>query len=284
MNRRFGRPRRRHVLAYLAVGAIVFVIFLIASFPYSATISSMLAPYKLKLTYDRQQIRPPIGVELINVSLTPAGANSPDPLLRSPEVTLTPTLAALLFGRPGLSLRASLYDGLVKTTLWQRRGVVDLDFHLDSINPAQCVPLRSLGAIVDGRVSAVGTARIASPDLPDDSGQMTLDARQVVVTVINGIGFPPVELGKVTGELQLNHGTLALEHIHAEGGDADIEAQGSIQLGATLADSVIDLQFTLVPTPAGRQHLGFFLNILPHRQDPSAPYILSGPLLAPNLS
>jgi type II secretion system protein N len=285
MKTRLARPRGRKALAaYLAIGFAIFVVFLIASFPYSAQVSSMLAPYHLRLTYDRQRISPPIGVDLFNVKLTAADINPADPLLQSPEVTLTPTLSALLLGRTGLHLRADLFDGVVKTTFRQRAGIVDLDFNLDAINPAQCVPLRSLGAIVEGRVSATGTARIVSPALPDNSAQMTLDARQVIITLINGVGFPPIEMGTVTGVLQLAQGSLAIQNFHAEGGDANIEAQGSIQLAANLADSTIMLQFTLQPTPAGRDHLGFFLNFLPHHDDPSTPYNLSGPLLTPNLS
>jgi type II secretion system protein N len=285
MKSRFARPRGRKAwAAYLAVGLVVFVIFLIASFPYSATVSSMLAPYHLRLTYGSQQISLPIGVKLTDVSLIPDAAKPSGPLLQSPYMTLAPTFSALFMGHPGLRLRARLYDGGVRTTLRQRAGIVNLDFELSGINTAQCVPLRSLGAIVEGRVSAAGTARIVSSNLQDDSAQMTLDARQVVITVVNGIGLPPIELGTVTGALHLSDGTLAIERVHATGGDAEIEAGGSIQLGATLADSTVDLQFTLTPSPAGRDHLGFFLNLLPNRQDPSMPYFLSGPLLQPNLS
>ena len=278
-------PRRRITLAaYIAVGAVVFVLFLIASFPYNATISSMLAPYHLKLTYDYQRISPPIGAKLVNVSLAPIGAGPAGALLQSPEVTLAPTLAALLLGRPGLHVDAHLYDGLVKVTIHQRAGVTDLDFNLSAINPARCLPLRSIGAMVEGRIAGRGSARIASLDLPDNTAQMTLDAQQVALTVINGIGFPPVELGHVTGNLQLAQGALAIDHVRAEGGDAELEADGSIQIGQTLADSTIELRFSLKPTPSGRDHLGFFLNFLPHRADPDMPYVLSGPLLSPTLS
>jgi type II secretion system protein N len=285
MKPRFARPRQRKAwAAYLAVGLIVFVIFLIASFPYDATISSMLAPYHLRLIYDSQRISLPIGVELIDANLISTGMNQSDPLLQSPELTLAPTLSALFMGHPGLRLRARLYDGVVKTTLRQHAGIVDLNFDLDEINPALCVPLRSLGAIVEGRVSAEGSAHIVSPNLPDNSAQMSLDARQVVITLVNGLGFPPLELGAVTGAVHLSNGTLAIERARATGGDAEIDAAGAIQLGVTPADSIIDLQFTLTPTPAGREHLGFFLNFLPLRQDPTTPYTLSGPLLQPKLS
>jgi len=278
-------PRRRAALvAYVALGVVVFVLFLVASFPYNATISSMLAPYHLKLTYDYQRISPPIGAKLINVSLTPIGSGPANALLQSPEVTLAPTLAALFFGRPGLRLDAHIYDGHVKATIHQTAGIVDLDFALDAIDPARCVPLRSLGAIVEGRVSGMGSATIGAPDLPDNSGHLAIDAEQVAITVINGIGFPPVELGHVTGNLRLEQGELAIDHVQSEGGDAEVQAGGSIQIGQTLADSTIELHFSLKPTASGREHLGFFLNFLPPRDDPGRPYVLSGPLLSPRLS
>ncbi|MGA2410204.1 MAG: type II secretion system protein GspN [Candidatus Binataceae bacterium] len=280
-----GRPRRRFALAaYFTAGAVVFFFFLVASFPYNATISSMLAPYHLKLTYDYQRISPPLGAKLINVSLEPIGADPADALLQSPEVTLAPTMAALFLGRPGLRVNAHVYDGLVKVTIHQRAGITDVAFNLSGINPAQCVPLRTIGAIVEGRIGGTGSATIGSQDLPDNSAQMTLDAQQVAITVINGIGFPPVELGHVTGNLQLAQGALAIDHFESEGGDAELEADGSIQIGPTLAGSTIELHFLLKPTPAGQDHLGFFLNFLPHHDDPDTPYVLSGPLLSPSLS
>jgi type II secretion system protein N len=281
---RFAPGGRKALAAYIAAGLLGFVAFLVASFPYGATISSMLAPYHLRLNYERQRISLPIGAELINVSLLPAAGGQADPLLQSPEVTLAPTISALLLGRPGLHVTAKIYDGTARAAIRQHRGIVDLAFYLDAINPSRCAQLQALGAIVEGRISAAGTARIVSQSLPDNRAQMTIDGDNLVLTVVNGIGFPPVELGSVTGKLGLDQGTLTLSHIHAAGGDAEVDGSGTIWLGPTAADSTIDLQFTLNPTPAGRDHLGFFLNALPHHDDPSTPYNLSGPLLAPNLS
>jgi type II secretion system protein N len=282
--RRFAPRRRKALAAYILAGLAVFILFLIASFPYDAAISSMLTPYHLRLTYDRQRVSLPIGAELLNVSLAPAGAGPADPLLQSPEVTLAPMLSALLPGRSGLRVTAEIYDGMARAAIRQHRGIIDLAFHLDALNPARCAPLQALGAIVEGRVSADGTARIVSPALSGNHAQMTIDGDNVVVTLVNGLGFPPVALGNITGVLRLDQSTVAIDHIHAAGGDADIDGSGTIQLGPTLAGSTVDLQFTLNPTPAGRDHLGFFLNALPRHPDPSAPYDLSGPLLAPTLS
>lgn len=282
--RRFAPHGRKALAAYIVAGVAVFVLFLIASFPYNATISAMLAPYHLRLTYDRQRLSLPIGAELINVSLASAGTSEVQPLLQSPEITLAPMLSAWMLGRPGLHVSGEIYDGMARVAIRQHRSVIDLNFTIKSLNPARCAPLQALGAIVEGRISAAGTARIVSPALPDNNAQITLEGDNVVLTLVNGIGFPPVALGTLTGTLRLDQGTVTFEHIHAAGGDADIDGGGTIQLGASLADSTIDVQFTLSPTPAGRDHLGFFLNALPRHSDASAPYILSGPLLAPALS
>jgi type II secretion system protein N len=283
--RRFAPRGRKALAAYFTVGLAVFVLFLVASFPYNATVSSMLAPYHLRLTYDRQRISLPIGARLFNVSLLPALPAQGDALLHSPEVTLAPTLSALLLGRPGLRITAQLYDGTAHVALRQRpHDTTDIAFQVDAINPARCAPLAALGAIVEGQVSAAGTARIVSPSVPDNSAQMTLRGQGLVLTLVNGIGFPPVTLGNISGTLRLDQGTVALDQIHAADGDADIDGSGTIQLGQTLADSTIELHFTLIPTPAGRDHLGFFLQALPRHEDSSTPYILSGPLLAPRLS
>jgi type II secretion system protein N len=283
--RRFAPSGRKALAAYFAVGLAVFVLFLVASFPYNATMSSMLAPYHLRLTYDRQRISLPLGAKLFNVSLVPTLPGQGDALLQSPEVTLAPTLSALLLGRPGLRVTARLYDGMVRVALRQQlHGATDIAFQLDAINPARCAPLTALGAIIEGRVTAAGTARIVSPSVADNSAQMTIQGHGVVLTLVNGFGFPPMALGDVSGMLRLDQGTLALDQIHVANGDAAIDGSGTIQLGQSLADSTIELNFTLIPTPAGRDHLGFFLQALPHHEDSATPYNLSGPLLAPRLS
>jgi type II secretion system protein N len=281
---RFAPRWRKALAAYIAAGLIGFVLFLIASFPYDATITAMLAPYHLRLSYERQRISLPIGAELVNVTLAPTAGGQADPLLQSPEVTLAPPMAALLLGRPGLRVTAKIYDGTASVVIHQHRGIADVTFGIDTINPARCAQLAAIGAIVEGRISAAGTARIVSPALPDNHAQMSIRGDNVVLTLVNGIGFPPVVLGSVSGELGLDQGTVSLSHIHAAGGDAELDGGGTIQLGTALTDSTIDLQFTLSPTAAGRDHLGFFLNALPHHNDPSTPYNLSGPLLAPTLS
>jgi type II secretion system protein N len=285
------RGRWAMIAACALLGAAVFVSFLVADFPYGDTLTSILAPYQLKLTYSAQHLNPPIGARLTNVRLfstttAPGSPDSPgsddDALLQSPVVTLAPTLASLLFGRPGMHVHADLYGGIVRVTLHQHAGAVDLDFSLDSLKLAQSAQLRALGAIVDGTFSGNGTAQINGPNLPDDHAALKVNGDQLAVSIVNG--FPAIHVGTLTGDLKLEQGAIKLVGFVGHGADLDLKADGTIQLGQTADDSTIDLTLYLDPTQAGRDHFGFFMKLLPHPPGPDAPFSIEGDLLSPSIS
>lgn len=275
-----GRPST--VIACVLIGAAVFASFLVADFPYGDTLTSMLAPYQLKLTYRSQRLSPPLGAQLTDVRLFSTGESSDQALLQSPAVTLTPTLAALLLGRPGIRVRADLYGGTVYLTLDRHADTVDLNFSLDSLKLAQSAPLRQLGAIVNGTLSGTGRAHLAGPDLPDDHGTMAIAGDNLAVSIAHG--FPAVHLGTLTGQLELDRGAIKLTEIVAHGADLDLKGAGTVQLGASPEQSTIDLTFYLNPTPSGREHFGFFMKLLPHPPGPDAPYSVQGYLLSPSIN
>jgi type II secretion system protein N len=275
-----GRPML--IIASALIGLAVFAAFLVADFPYKDTLSSILAPYNLKLTYESQHLSPPIGAELVGVQLFSTTGSGDEALLQSPAVTLAPTIASLLFGRPGMHVRANLYGGVVRVTVHQRAGAVNLDFSLDSLKLAESAPLRSFGAIVKGYLSGSGAAQINGPNLPDDQATMAVNGDQIEVAIVDG--FPPIHLGALTGNLQLDQSAVKLSGIVAHGDDLDLKADGTIQLGETLDDSTINLTFYLTPTQNGLDHFGFFLKMLPHPPGPDAPYTVDGNLLSPSIS
>jgi type II secretion system protein N len=276
------RSRPLLIFASALIGLAVFAAFLAADFPYKDTLSSMLAPYNLKLTYESQHLSPPIGAELVGVQLFSTSGGGDEALLQSPAVTLAPTLASLLFGRPGMHVRANLYGGVVHVTVHQRSGVVNLDFTLDSLQLAQNAQLRSFGAVVKGNLSGSGAAQINGPNLPDDQATMAVNGDQIEVAIVDG--FPPIHLGTLTGNLQLDQAAVKLSGIVAHGDDLDLKADGTIQLGETLDDSTINLTFYLTPTQNGLDHFGFFLKMLPHPPGPDAPFTVDGNLLSPSIS
>ena len=267
--------------SYLVFGVILFVAFLVASFPYADTVTSMLAPFKLKLVYQGQRMSPPIGARLEDVRLISV-ANSPEQLLlQSPDVILAPTVGSLFFGQTGLRVRAGLYGGTVRATVHQHGGIVDVNFDLNSIMLEQSDALRQFGALLSGSISGTGSAELRGPQVPDNSANLVLDGQRVAIQIVNG--FPPVHLGAISGVITLENGTLRLRDVEGHGGDAEIKAEGAIQLGPDLPDSTVDLRVSVTPTARGRAHFGLFLNLLPHPPG-AGPYIIRGPLMSPSIS
>jgi type II secretion system protein N len=276
------RGRSSIIVACAVLGFAVFVSFMIADFPYNETLSSILAPYQLKLTYRSQHLSPPFAAKLTDVRLFSAAALNADPLMQSPAVTLAPTLSALLFGRRAIRVRASLYGGTVHLAVSQHADTVDLNFTLDSLKLAQSPPLQHLGVVLEGDLSGAGAAHLDGPALPDDHATLALSGDNLAFSVVRG--FPPVHLGTLTGKLQLDNGVVRLTDIVAHGADLDLQGHGAIELGATPEDATIDATFNLVPTQSGRDHFGFFLKFLPHPPGPDAPYTLQGYLQSPSIN
>jgi type II secretion system protein N len=276
------RNRRAMIILCAVIGVAVFASFLVANFPYNDTLTSLLAPYKLKLTYQSQRLSPPIGAELTDVRLFSTAGSNDEALLESPTVTLAPTIASLLFGRPGMHVSANLYGGTVHVTLHQRAGSVDLDFALDSLKLAESAPLKAFGAILRGNLSGDGTVQINGPDLPNDHAAMAVSGDQIEVSVVDG--FPPIHLGTMTGNLQLEQGTIKLAGIVGHGDDLDLKADGTIQLGNSPDESTVNLTLYLNPTQNGRDHFGFFLKMLPHSPGLDAPYNVVGYLRSPSIN
>jgi type II secretion system protein N len=270
------------IIACAVIGVAVFAAFLVADFPYSDTLTSMLAPYQLKLTYQSQHLSPPIGATLTDVRLFSTAGINDEALLQSPAVTLAPTLAALLLGRRGMHVHAELYGGMVHVAIYQHADNVDLKFNLDSLKLGESPPLRQLGVILNGDLSGAGTAHIAGPKLPDDRAAVALTGDNLAFSVVRG--FPAIHLGTLTGNLQLDRGAIKLTDIVAHGADLDLTGAGTIELGDSPDDSTIDVTFYLIPTQSGRDHFGFFLKLLPHPPGPDAPYSLQGYLRSPSIN
>ncbi|MGH7917906.1 MAG: type II secretion system protein GspN, partial [Candidatus Binataceae bacterium] len=194
------------IAAYAIFGVILFVIFLIASFPYGPTLSSFLAPFKLRIAYQSQSINLPVGARLHNVKLISLAGPDDGVLLRSPSVKLAPTLGSLFLGSPGLNVSATLYGGSVHATVHRHAHLVDIDFALNSLNLADNLQLINMGAVVSGLLSGQGSAAIAGPDLAENQGTVTLSANHLSVQAAPG--FPPIYFGAVFGKFRVSRGVM----------------------------------------------------------------------------
>jgi type II secretion system protein N len=268
--------------AYIIFGLVIFGAVLVARFPYGDTLSSMLAPFQLRLTYQAQRMSLPFGAELDDVRLLSTISSSEQLVLQSSEVRLAPTIASLILGRPpGWRLHAALYGGTLDATLHRHADLIDLNFDLSRLDLGQSAPLRQFGALVNGTVSGAGSAQLRGPQIADNNATVMLDGAGIALEVTHG--FPLVRLGVVSGGIILENGTVTLKDVEAHGGDVDVKADGTIQIAQDLPDSTVDMRVLLHPTPSGRSRFGLLLKLLPYGAN-DRPFTLSGRLTAPSIN
>jgi type II secretion system protein N len=280
LNRVLRRPGV--IIASAVVGAVlVFAAFLIASFPYDEMLSTILAPYQLKLVYRRQHFHLPIGVSLNEVNLISVGSSPSETLLESPSIALRPTLGSFFLGRAGLGVFAEIYRGTLAATLNQEREGIGVTFDARALSLRDAPALSQLGALLGGTVSALGSAQIHGPNIDENTGEAAISGSNVTVVIEEG--FPMIHLSTVSGRIVLDNGVLTFKNVESHGGDVEAKVDGTLQLDPDFTSSTIEAQLSLTPTVSGRAHFGLLFHMLPHPPS-EGPYQVSGPLSSPSIS
>jgi len=282
-SRKLSAPYRRRRLvraAYVAVGLALFAAYLIATFPYSTTLSKVLAPMGLEVSSASQSAGFPFGARLAGVRLSSTGSASAAPLIESPAVTIAPSFLSLLTLHPGVRVKAALYDGVVQVTLRPSGGGTAVSYDLDSVDIARQRLFAIPGAAASGTLSGSGDLWL-SPDAIAETGEGRLSAAGLTLT--SAIATAPIRLGDGHSEFKLDHGTLTIEQLKTSGGDLSVIAEGTIRIAPDPGQSELAIEFTLAPAPDAAANLAVLLTLLPHPPGPQ-PYRLTGTLGAPRIS
>ncbi len=148
------RLRSSKRLLYTVFGFVLFLMFLVADFPYGDMVSSLLAPSGLRLDYQDQHLNLPFGARFDDVTLRYAeGSASGSMLVESSNVAVSPTLGSLLFGRPGLRMVANLRDGWLRVTLSTRGSATAASFTAHEVGLAS---FGTLSQFAKGSLSGEG--------------------------------------------------------------------------------------------------------------------------------
>ncbi len=271
---------RNHLvqISYAAFGLVLFVGFLFATFPYSATLSKVLAPMGFEFSSVSQTLRFPFGAELTGVRVN--SMTSANPNLQCPVITIAPSLLSLLIFHPGVRVNASIYDGQAVVTLRPSSGGTAISYNLEALNIAR-QQLLSLGsAAASGTVSGYGKLWLSPADLDADTGDGVLSGTGL--TISSPLTSGPIRLGIADAKFKLDRGTLTIDGLKTRGGDLTLTASGTIHLAGDPSQSALAIAFNLVAEPAAISRFGVLFALLPH--PPSAePYRLSGTLSAPQI-
>jgi type II secretion system protein N len=266
-------------IGYVVVGLTLFAAYLISTFPYSATLSKVLAPMGLEVSSASQSASFPFGARLSDVRLISTRPASAGLIVESPAVTIAPAFLTMLSMHPGVRVKASLFDGIVNVTLRPSGGGTAISYDLDSVDIARQHLIATPGADTTGRLSGSGDL-LLSPDGIAQSGDGELTVAGL--TLLSPLASSPIRLGAGHSKFKLDQGTLTLEEFTTSGGDLILTARGTIQLAPNPAESELAIEFTLATSPAAAAQLAVLLATLPH--PPGQPYHLTGTLSAPRIS
>jgi len=267
------------LLLYAILAFFLFLMFLVADFPYGDMVSSLLAPSGLRLDYQDQHLNLPFGARFDDVRLRYAeGSARESMLVESRDVAVSPALGSLLFGHPGLRIVANLRDGWMRVTLSASGDTTAASF------TAHDVGLASFGALsqfAEGSLSGDGSIELDDGKPLDGKGVVELSGKGLKVHF--GPALPPIELDQASGKLRMDHGVVTIENLQGHGRDLSISANGTIKLAPVLLQSIVDLSVTLTPTPSGSRRFSALLGFLPHPPG-SRPYTVRGPMGLPAIT
>jgi type II secretion system protein N len=258
----------------------LFAAYLISTFPYSATLTKVLAPMGLEISSTSQSASFPFGARLSDVRLTSTRPASAGLLVESPAVTVAPAFLSMLTMHPGVRVKAALYDGVVNVTIRPSRRGTAISYDLDSIELARQQLWTIPGATAAGALSGSGNLLLSPRDIAQ-AGDGVLNAAGLTVT--SALASSPIRLGEGHSKFKLDGGTLTIEEFATSGGDLTLTAAGTIQLASDPGQSELAIEFTLSTSRAAASQLAMLLAMLPH--PPGAqPYHLTGTLNAPRIS
>jgi type II secretion system protein N len=265
---------------YVVVGLSLFAAYLISTFPYSTTLSKVLAPMGLEFSSTSQHASFPFGARLSDVRLISTRPPSPGLLVESPAVIIAPAFLSMLTMHPGVRVKANLYDGVVNVTLRPNKRGTAISYDLDSVELARQQLWTIPGASAAGALSGSGNLMVSSDDIAE-AGDGVLSAAGLTFT--SAFASAPIRLGEGHSKFTLDDGTLTIEEFSTSGGDLTLTGEGTVQLAPDPGESELAIEFTLATAPTAPPQLAALLAILPHPPGPE-PYHLSGTLNAPRIS
>jgi type II secretion system protein N len=274
---------RNHLVqvGYALFGLALFAAYLIATFPYSTTLSKVLGPMGLEFSSTGQSASFPFGARLTDVRVTSTRLASAIPLLESPSITIAPSFLSLLTLHPGVRVKAALFDGVVKVTMRLSGGGTAIAYDVDAVDLARQHLFSIPGAEASGTLSGNGNLWLSAGDLTADTGDGDLSA--VGLTIVSAMASAPIRLGDGHSGFKLDRGTLTIEDLKTSGGDLGLTAAGTIELAPDPGQSRLNIQFTLTPAPAAAARLSMLLGMLPHPPSQGL-YRLTGTLDSPRIS
>lgn len=210
-----------------------------------------------------------------------AAQNIPWPL-EVEELEISPRWLSLFSKDPGAWIKARLMGGTI-TTGWQKSGLISvqaqgLRFDLPLQEP---MALRIAGTLNEAALDS--GVRLDS----DTQTQLTLQLSDVSILGLDltGDGDTQIGLGEISLQLAGQGRSIQINSLTAQGGDFDVDGEGSVIIGRTAATSRLRLTLLVQPGPDLDPSLNSLLELTGKpAEDGRFPLRITGSLAKPVLN
>jgi len=282
----------RMTVLYIAYTLVLFLVFLIITFPHKALIAralNLVNRGSMVVQINDGDFAWLNGYELTGVRIPSPDGDGHLPLVELNHLWVRPLLTDLMRGNPyAVQIHADMYGGValgevrladgnvVGNVQWQN---VDLDRY------------RTLTSLLDegrfkGRVSGAFDFEVHGGNVStgQGSGEVRIEGAGVSEGKVAGFTIPDLNLKQTKLKFAVRGGRLEVQELNASG-DLSIQGSGQVVLRDPVQDSVLNLRATIVPTPTTPDGVKALLALIPHAPGakPDAPMTISGTLARPRV-
>ena len=281
----------RRTMLYVGYTAILFVAFLLLTFPHELLIRRVLSGVgqgSVAIEFTGASFAWFNGYELNGMRIGPASADGEAPYLECSHLWVRPALAALVRGNPyDLLLRAELYGGTARGELLLNNGSVNGNMQWEDLNLGR---YRTLTALFDegqlgGRVSGYFNfeGHAGKLEAGQVTGEVALEGVALTGVKVSGFPVPDVHLRQVKFKFVVRGGRLELQEFQATG-DVDVQGSGNVVLREPLQEAVLNLRATIQQSLATPDAVKTLVGLIPRAPGakPDSPIMITGTLGRPH--
>jgi type II secretion system protein N len=282
----------RSTILYLGYTSVLFLIFLLLTFPHEMLIRRALLSVNqgsVNVEFASAGIAWTKGYELTGLRIVPRNAPDQTPYLECSRFFVRPSIGELLRGNPyALTISADLYGGTAEGEVNLKGGGVAGTLAWHDVNLGRYRTLTTLldeGQLV-GRLSGQLAFEARGPNFAagQGTGEATLDGASIAAAKINGMTVPDTKLSQTKMKFKVTSGRFEIQDFNASG-DVGIQGSGTILVREPFADSTLNLRATFAPSLATPPAIKGALMLIPHQPGakPDAPVTITGPLMHPKM-
>ncbi len=287
----FASAGARRTLLYLGYTALLFVVFLLLTFPHDLLIRTALSSVSrgpVAVEFSGADFAWLNGYELSGLRVGSTSADGQAPYLECTHLWVRPALGALLRGNLyDLLLQAELYGGTAQGELHLNDGASNGMLQWKDLNLGR---YRTLTALLDegqiaGRVSGFLNfeGHGSKIEAGQSTGELTLEGAALSSAKVAGFPVPDLHLRQTKLTFVVRAGRLEIQAFQANG-DVDVQGSGQIVLRDPLPDSTLNLRVTIQQSLATPDPVKMLVGLIPRApgSKPDAPIMVTGTLGRPH--